>query len=211
MEYNMQNNSHKQEIKQRILDTASKLFTQKGIRQVKMDDIAHALKISKRTLYEVYDNKEQLLMDVVKMRDEQHVKLFEEFSKKGANAIEIIAAFYHFQMKDFSTINPAFFIDMDAYENILEYFHSKREKHRRDRRKFILQAVKDGYFIDNVDYDIIDNVMEGTSEFVINTNMYSKYGFAALFHNIIMVFLRGICTEKGLKELKKFMENTNER
>ena len=49
--------TYRQELKVRILQTAMREFKQKGIRDVRMDDIAGILGISKRTLYEIYENK----------------------------------------------------------------------------------------------------------------------------------------------------------
>ena len=54
---------YRRELKKRILDCAVDKFFTLGIRAVKMDDIAKALGISKRTLYEIYSDKEQLLVD----------------------------------------------------------------------------------------------------------------------------------------------------
>ena len=53
--------TYKEALKDKILTTAMTAFARNGIRAVKMDDIANALSISKRTLYEVYRNKEDLL------------------------------------------------------------------------------------------------------------------------------------------------------
>lgn len=53
--------TYRQSLKDKILETSMKMFQEKGIRAVKMDDIANRLSISKRTLYEIYDDKERLL------------------------------------------------------------------------------------------------------------------------------------------------------
>ena len=50
---------YRRQLRKRILEVASLEFRSKGIRSVKMDDIANSLSISKRTLYEIYENKEQ--------------------------------------------------------------------------------------------------------------------------------------------------------
>ena len=50
-------NEYKKEVKAKILQLATTMFFQHGIRKVKMDDIATHLKISKRTLYEIYKIK----------------------------------------------------------------------------------------------------------------------------------------------------------
>ena len=49
------------ELKKRIVETAMQAFKSHGIKIITMDDIAVSLVISKRTLYEVFANKEILL------------------------------------------------------------------------------------------------------------------------------------------------------
>lgn len=56
---------YRENLKIKILDTSMQLFKQKGIRAVKMDDIANDMGISKRTLYEIYSNKEDCFTNVL--------------------------------------------------------------------------------------------------------------------------------------------------
>ena len=78
----MRKNSHptnyRQELRDKILRTAIRLFKQHGVKSVKMDDISNALAISKRTLYEIYDNKEELLLAGVRleMNKRQQMEVF---------------------------------------------------------------------------------------------------------------------------------------
>lgn len=58
---------YKLELRNRILKAAMTEFLHKGVKSVKMDDIANALAISKRTLYEIYSNKEELLLEAVRI------------------------------------------------------------------------------------------------------------------------------------------------
>ena len=57
--------SQKAELRERIIMTATEAFTLKGIKCITMDDIAAALGISKRTLYEVFADKESLLKECI--------------------------------------------------------------------------------------------------------------------------------------------------
>lgn len=50
-------------IKEQIINTAFDLFSQYGIKSVSMDDVAKAAGISKRTLYESFEDKETLLIE----------------------------------------------------------------------------------------------------------------------------------------------------
>ena len=56
-------------VKEHIVLAAAKSFAQKGVKTVRMDDIAAGLSISKRTLYELFHDKEDLLLDVMKGGD----------------------------------------------------------------------------------------------------------------------------------------------
>ena len=55
--------NYRRDLKERILTVAMQAFKLRGIRNVRMDDIATTLGISKRTIYEIYSNKEELLLD----------------------------------------------------------------------------------------------------------------------------------------------------
>lgn len=57
-------------VKEHIVLAAAKSFAQKGVKTVRMDDIAAGLSISKRTLYELFHDKEDLLLDVMKLHRE---------------------------------------------------------------------------------------------------------------------------------------------
>jgi AcrR family transcriptional regulator len=71
MQENKNNTAYKLSLRDKILDTAMIMFTTKGIRAVKMDDIANSLQISKRTLYELYSDMEHLLLEGLK----KHINL----------------------------------------------------------------------------------------------------------------------------------------
>ena len=80
----------RQELKEKILITAINLFHKHGIRSVKMDDIANELKISKRTLYEIYSNKEELLLEVVRRDKQREKRRLDKIGRTGSNVINII-------------------------------------------------------------------------------------------------------------------------
>ena len=71
-------NVYRQNLKEKILQVATVLFYRHGIRQVRMDDISNNLRISKRTLYEIYDNKEVLLLGVLQHNNEKEHQKYAE-------------------------------------------------------------------------------------------------------------------------------------
>ena len=97
---------YRQELKERILKTAMAEFKQRGVKAVKMDDIANKLSISKRTLYEVYANKEDLLLAGLRREVEEEEAMHCFCEKPGLNVLEICIEFFHLKMRKLSAINP---------------------------------------------------------------------------------------------------------
>lgn len=87
------------ELPGKILKTAMHEFLHRGIKAVKMDDIANLLGISKRTLYEIYSNKEKLLLECMRMHEEDYDQHMLAYSKDtGHSVIDIIIEFYKWQI-----------------------------------------------------------------------------------------------------------------
>ena len=91
--------TYRQELKERILVAALNLFHKHGIKRVKMDDIANVLKISKRTLYEIYSNKEELLFEVIRFDKKIEDQAMTKIDKSGLNVINIIIEICRFRIE----------------------------------------------------------------------------------------------------------------
>lgn len=105
----------------RIIEAAMNAFREKVIRSVTMDDVAAELGISKRTLYEIFDKKEDLLFEGVKemyrtRRSQMEVKL-----AHCENVMEIILAVYKMKVEDFRRTNTLFYTDMVKYPQVGQY------------------------------------------------------------------------------------------
>ena len=92
------NTSYRQTLKQKILATAMMLFSERGIKAVKMDDISNHLSISKRTLYEIYDNKEDLLFECLKNRFEESEKQLADSVANADNVMDILISIYRIKV-----------------------------------------------------------------------------------------------------------------
>ncbi len=208
----MQNTSnetvYRQQLKGRILQIATALFHQHGIKQVKMDDIANDLRISKRTLYEVYENKEDLLFEVLQQHDSVERQQLLEFDKPGTNVINIILEIYRVRTAEFITINPLFFEDLQKYPNLLTYVRKLHEDKEAEIVAFIERSKNEGLFLENVNYGIVRELTFASEQFVMNNFLFKRYDITELSRIMIMLFVRGICTEKGIKLLDQyFAEN----
>ena len=67
--------------KEQVMTTALDMFSQYGIKSVSMDDIARNTGISKRTIYEFFEDKETLLQEAIKYHNNTMRKILSELEK----------------------------------------------------------------------------------------------------------------------------------
>lgn len=196
--------AYRKELREKILRTSMREFRRKGIRQVKMDDVASMLSISKRTLYELFKDKESLLLEGVRMQYKEEERSMAKLADRSdITVMDFIIEFYHWRTKRLADVNPVFFEDLPRFKAVLAYIE---ERHRHDQggaQTFFRKGVEDGYFRKDVDFDIVGKVADAAMQRVMEMKMYQEYGLNHLFRNIMFLFLRGFCTAKGLEVLDK--------
>ncbi|MBR5688233.1 MAG: TetR/AcrR family transcriptional regulator [Prevotella sp.] len=188
-------------LRARILNTAVSSFRQRGIKAVKMDDIANSLSISKRTLYEIFHKKEDLLYECVKVYHESFMKRLREAIDNGKNVIEIIAEIYKFQMKESSLSSPVFYEELSKYPQVDAYLKKNYEERKLKSVDFLRKGVKEGIFRPDINFDIVNRIANANTEYVMRSKLYNLYPLYVIFWNAQLLLVRGMCTEKGLKIL----------
>lgn len=197
--------AYKRALKQRILDLALELFGRHGIKAVKMDDIARGLNISKRTLYEIYDNKELLLYEAIKSYMVQKSNDMQRFADDHYNVMDIIIHAYIIKVDEFRHTNPCFFTDIAKYPAVLEYLGQCQEKNRQLLADFLQRGISEGYFRPDINKDIIVMLFEEMGNTVMAKQIYLHYPVEDIFRNLLFSSLRGICTKKGIDIIDQFL------
>ena len=119
--------SQKAELRERIIMTATEAFTLKGIKCITMDDIAAALGISKRTLYEVFADKESLLKECILQKQAERDKYLQEIYEQSNNVLEVILAVFQKSIEIFHQTNKRFFEDIKKYPKVYAMMKDRSE------------------------------------------------------------------------------------
>lgn len=198
---------HREDLRQQILKVAIREFTTIGVKSVKMDDIARNLKISKRTLYEIYENKEALLMECVVRRLQLFEAKMERFNVRGDKQVtEILLEFYRLQMEELRDMNPLYFEDLHKYPRVTAYLDQTQREHNVRSKAFFSRGVEEGYFRGDFNYELISRLGSSMMQNVMEYKLYNLYSLQDIFRNVIMLFIRGLCTAKGIAELDRQLE-----
>jgi len=198
------------EAKERIAAKAQELFMRFGIRSVSMDDIANNLGMSKKTLYQYYADKDELVEEVV----DSHINIVEgdcmNCQKDAKDAIHEIFLTMEHIMDEFSNMNPMLLYD-------LEKFHFKAfQRFKNYKDKFLLEiirnniewGIKDELYRADLNVDVLSKYRIETIMIPFNVAVFppGKYNLGTTAGIMIENFTYGLATIKGHKLIQKYNE-----
>lgn len=130
-------------------------FRERGIKAVKMDDIAQHLGISKRTLYEIYEDKEKLLYYCIVTYDRRRQAYMENYVNEGHNVIDVIVEAYRMRLKETRTVCPVFYEDIMKYPQVEQYLKDEHERMREGFVRFMQRGVEEGFLRSEINYQLV--------------------------------------------------------
>ena len=182
------------------------LFTERGINAVRMDDVAQAMSISKRTIYELYGTKEELLFEVMVKHFKQRLDNMELVLGHCTNVMEILLEVYRMKVRDFKNTNPLFFSEIVRYPKVQQFLVEQNDAMRGNSMEFIQRGVDEGYFRDDLNYKMAVLQFDAMGEYVMQKELYRQYSIEEIFRNLVFVSLRGLCTDKGIKAIDEMLK-----
>ena len=197
--------SSRRELREKIIESASKLFTEHGIKSITMDDIAASFGISKRTLYEVFADKETLLLECIRHAVEQEDAYLKNLLGQTNNVLEVLLKRYQRSIERFHATNKKFFDDIKRYPRAYELIKSGNNRNSEDTINFLRQGVEQGIFRSDVNFAIISLLVREQLNLLMGTDVCTEYPFLEVYESIMFTFLRGILTERGAAELECFI------
>ncbi len=194
------------ELRKRIVETAVKSFSMRGIKSITMDDIAASLGISKRTLYEVFPDKETLLEECI-LKEQREADVFiKEVLTTSANVLEVLLKLLLRSIEKFHATNKKFFEDIKKYPRAYELMIRDNNRSSEDTIHFFKEGVTQGIFRSDVNFAIVNLLVREQLDMLMNSDICEKYPFLEVYESIMFTYLRGISTEKGAAELEVFIQ-----
>lgn len=190
-----------------IIDVATKLFLEHGVKSVTIDRIVGDLHTSKRTLYHHFKDKTTLLKACLAV---YHTKIREENDRiieSSDNAIEALANLHRRIVQRASQVNPNFFSD------ILHYYPGMLQESYRNEDNFAHQelarlaqwGIRDGIFVKDLDVEVAVKTVLALLELLKDNRRFpvSEFSKERLTFGIMVPYMRGLCTPEGIALLEK--------
>ena len=200
----MEKSVEKTDLRERIVTTASRLFKAQGVKQVRMDDVARELSVSKKTLYELFADKEELLLEVVKITSCAFHQNVRQIIGNSGNVLEQIFTLYKWVIEHCREVNPLFFIELMRYPQVQTFFEQVHVQHADRIKEWLMMGVKQGLLRDDVNYEVFLR-QDGfqIDKLLINPEV-RNYPAEVIYDSVVLVMLRGLATEKGLEIIKQW-------
>ena len=198
--------------KERILVKSHELFNRYGIRSVSMDDIAAQLGMSKKTLYQYYTDKDELVNAVFDIVLTTNKTQCVDCTKKGENAIHEVFLSFDMVEEMLKAMNPSVLFDMQKYHP------SAFKKFDDFRNGFLYRIIKSNLergiseelYREDIDTDILSRYRLHSVLLSFNPDVFptNKTNLVYIEQQLLEVYLYGVATSKGQKLIQKY---TNQR
>jgi len=197
------------DLKERIIENASTLFFQKGVKSMTMSDIANELGISKRTLYEVFRDKEDLLENCITSHIEKVNKVTQTIAENSEDIIDTLMRIYARSLDEMRMINHSAMYDLKKYHSRLYKIVEENQRENTTKLLPLLEkGVKQGLLRSDINFEIILWLVKSQFKALISDDFFPKdiYSLKDFIQAIILNFMRGIATPSGIKKVDDLVE-----
>jgi AcrR family transcriptional regulator len=201
------------ELQERILLKGDELFRRFGIRSITMDDIAKQLGVSKKTIYQHYPDKDELVIAMTKLNISRHFNEVEKCCGPASiNAIAEMFAVNNSVGEMIRSFNPIMFYDLQKY-------HPKAWLAFREFRNLYVLAkivenmhrgIAEGYYRNDVNIEILSRMRIEQVDMTFNYDIYppTEFQFHKVMEELTFHFLYGLVNQKGYELINQYKNTT---
>ena len=190
--------------KQRIQEKANDLFRRYGIKSITMDEIATQLGVSKKTLYQYFSDKDELVEAIVKNTIKGAQDTCDKNQVNSRDAVHELFEAMELVQEIFSEMNPAMMYD-------LEKFHPAGHKNKylyEVIKNNLRRGIREDLYRSNINIEVIARFRLEGMMLAFNQDIFpsSKFNLGELHKALIEHFLFGVASSKGYKLIVKYQQ-----
>ncbi len=189
------------ETKRKILDQTFDLIMRYGIKSVSMDDISKAIGISKKTIYQYFDNKRALVHEVIENHIQKDEKEINTIIKNAKDAVDELLLVAKHVLVFLRGMSPSVMYDIQKYYPVI--WDRIQYQHFDFILNTVVKNIKRGQieklYSDDIDADIISKMYIRQLRTLADESVFplSEYERSDLYKSLVTYHVRGILNEKG--------------
>jgi AcrR family transcriptional regulator len=194
----------------KILDAAELLFRKYGIRSVTMSDIAAHLGMSKKTLYQYIENKNELVEKILKKYIENEKLMCNQAADTAEDALQEMFSISIQVQRNIENMNPSLLFDLRKYHfEVWQLF----EQHRKEfilsiMKNNLKRGIEEDIYRKDMDTEIISRIHIGTINIFSDDELLPPDQFPRplLHKEFVLYHLYGIVSEKGRELMSDYLK-----
>lgn len=208
----MKEENSKDDVRRLVVDTALKEFKEKGIKDVKMDDIAARLSMSKRTIYELFNDKAEILHEAMKLQNTQMQEKGRAIIRSATDVLDTILKLYGLYLSSLKNINKKFFTEIKKYPDVWKHNRNHEAQYNKQFLAWMELGRKQGLFREDANFEIFSFMLHKNLETIFVANIedeehtLAKYPSEELGRVLFIFYLRGISTQKGQEIIENYLK-----
>lgn len=191
-----------------IINKAENLFLKLGIRSVSMDDLCREMGISKKTLYQYFENKDALVKQVIKTHVEREQKEINQFVNNSKDALDELNKIGLMVIKNIEDVSPSALYDLQ------KYYRASFDILMKEQNEFVYscffqnikRGISEGLFRSDFNPEIVARIFSSSSFFLVEALSDPSIIFTRkqMIKELYNYHVRGIATPKGVKLWEKY-------
>jgi AcrR family transcriptional regulator len=198
------------ELKDRIKQKADELYRRYGIKSVTMDEIATQMGVSKKTIYQCFSDKNELVDAVVAEMLEYNKICCKNSRMQARNAVQEVYLGMESLQEMLSNMNPSILYDIErghpqTFKKFIEYKYNILFDLMK---KNIERGKKEGLYSPEINAEFISKVRIETIMLAFNQDIFPKNQYSLLYiqKELLNYFLFAVATPKGYKLITKYLK-----
>lgn len=191
----------------RLYETIFSTICSSGLKGMTMDSLAKRLGMSKRTLYEKFDSKSDMMVRVMThMGDVARIK-YEEMFRGASDMMQAMLLLFEDRKQFMLKTDVSFFTDMDTlFPEVKECFRRTNARNRDRSEELYIKGIEEGVFRPGVNYQVLNRLLHIQMEALKRMEEVFPPGITITeaYDTIYMSYLRSIATEKGIRVLEQY-------
>jgi len=202
----------KDNVRDKIIFESIELFMNYGIRSVTMDDIAKHLGISKKTIYQHFKDKEEIILCSTQLYFENEIKVVNELEKDCENAVDHLNKLTVCLRDRLKNTNSSVMFDLK------KYYSKAWDLYKKHKHDVIFNSVlnnlkrgmAEGLFRMDINPEILAYLRIGEIELSFNKEYFpeDKFTLAEIHGQLFDHFTHGILSEEGFKLLETYKQKS---
>lgn len=200
------------EMQQRILEQARKLFFRYGLKSITMNEIANDLGVSKKTLYEFFPAKKDIInkitRDFLNEQSEEHAKILKECKDAVDELLRLMDSILHV----FESLDVRVIYDMQRYypEAWNIFLNHKEETILRDITMNLQRGIDEGLFRKNINVDIIARMRLELVQMAMDPKCFPPelFDIKDVHQQMLLQYVNGLCTKNGHELINTYLKES---